>query len=235
MKIGSYNPNIPRCQYIKTDGTQCGSPARRAHRHCYFHTRWSEQTIAVKSPAATYQYLSLPVLEDANAVQVAITEVLARLLAGEIEHKTAALALYGLQTASSNLRRLKFEPSAHDVVIDPDTVNETLLGERVWENSDFDVTEEEEPQQEEVLEGAINRLALDTKEVNCPQNANAVISNRVETPCPSPEHSEAANEDDKEEQDKEAIEKHDLAELRRQIAAMVTNAAPDLVAARLRE
>ncbi len=212
MRVGCYNPKIPRCQYINTDGTQCGSPAQRAHRHCYFHTRWCEQTIAVKSPNATYDYLRLPVLEDGRSVQIAITQVLARLLGGEIEHKTAALVLYGLQTASSNLRNIQFEPSAHDVVIDPDTVDETLMGERVWENSDFDADEddedEEKEEKEEKQEGGGGEAQVSNEEVG---HQEVSIGS-------APAHVKVSQE-------------AEWGELRRQITAMVKNAAPALVAA----
>jgi hypothetical protein len=52
----------------------------------------------------------LPVLEDAQAVQLALMSVMQMLAKGSIEHKTAGLMLYALQTASSNLRRPEFEP-----------------------------------------------------------------------------------------------------------------------------
>jgi hypothetical protein len=42
----------------------------------------------------------LPVLEDANSI----------LVAEQIDHKTASLLFYALETASSNLRLTKFEP-----------------------------------------------------------------------------------------------------------------------------
>src|SRR5450432_2840196 len=71
-------------------------------------------------------------------------QVIGLLLTGHIEHKSAGLILYGLQTASGNLRHANFEAYPPSVVIDPATVDETLLGEYVWENSDFDGEEKEE-------------------------------------------------------------------------------------------
>jgi hypothetical protein len=53
------------------------------------------------------------------------------------------LILYGLQTASGNLRHANFEAYPPSVVIDPASVDETLVGEYVWENSDFDGEEED--------------------------------------------------------------------------------------------
>lgn len=146
MSFSLYSPNVPRCQHIKVNGTQCGSPAVRRNRFCFFHKRWHEQRVVINSARARQAKpsLDLPVLEDASSIQVALMQVMRLLLAGQIEHKTASLLLYGLQTASFNLRLTNFEPRRkHEVVIDPNTVDETPLGEPVWENSDYDPPEEE--------------------------------------------------------------------------------------------
>jgi hypothetical protein len=144
-----YHPNIRRCQHIKVNGTQCGSPAVRRNSFCYFHGRWREQRILLgNTRPKAIPSLDLPVLEDANSIQVAIMQVLSLLLTGQVEHKTAGLLLYGLQTASGNLRRARFEAYPTDVVINPATVAETRMGEDVWKNSDFNVAEEEEAEED---------------------------------------------------------------------------------------
>ena len=61
----------------------------------------STQRRARKARAA----LDLPVLEDANSIQVALMQVMRLLVSAQIDHKTASLLLYALQTASSNLRK----------------------------------------------------------------------------------------------------------------------------------
>jgi hypothetical protein len=139
----SYHPSIHRCEHIKVNGTQCGSPAIRKNSFCYFHGRWREQHITFATTAKTVPAIDLPVLEDANSIQVAIMQVLNLLLTGHIEHKTAALLLYGLQTASANLRHTRFNPFPKDVVINPATVDKTPMGEDAWKNSDFNVKEED--------------------------------------------------------------------------------------------
>jgi hypothetical protein len=144
-----YHPNIRRCQHIKVNGTQCGSPAVRRNSFCYFHGRWREQRILLgNTRPKAIPSLDLPVLEDANSIQVAIMQVMSLLLTGQVEHKTAGLLLYGLQTASGNLRRARFEAYPTDVVINPATVAETRMGEDVWKNSDFNVKEEEEDEED---------------------------------------------------------------------------------------
>ena len=92
---------VLRCIYIKTNGVQCGSPALRSCAYCYAHSR-----LAMRHPPL----LDIPILEDANSVQVAIMEVIRGLLSGEVERKTAGLLLYGLQMAAANLKYVCFEP-----------------------------------------------------------------------------------------------------------------------------
>ncbi len=144
-----YSPNIHRCEHIKVNGTQCGSPSLRHKRLCFFHARWQEQRLAIADAApgagtGVAPALNLPALEDANSIQVAIMQTLNLLLTGQVEHKTAALTLYGLQTASSNLRHTRFEPCPRDVVINLTTVGRTILGEEAWKNSDFKAAQNDE-------------------------------------------------------------------------------------------
>ena len=58
--------------------------------------------------------VKLPVLEDADSVQVALMEILRLLMRQKLDPKRAGLLLYGLQTASANLKRTAFEPAGTD-------------------------------------------------------------------------------------------------------------------------
>src|SRR5207302_19479 len=104
--------NIPRCQHIKVNGTQCGSPALKRNRFCYFHNEWREAaTRRAKSKAGAKPeslIRQFPVLEDANSIQVGLMHVMRLLVSGEMDSKTAGLLLYALQTASFNLRHTNF-------------------------------------------------------------------------------------------------------------------------------
>jgi len=94
--------------------------------------------------------IDLPVLEDANSIQVALMQVMRLILSGQVDAKTAGLLLYALQTASSNLSRINFEPVVKTrVVIDPRTVDQTPLGEDPWRREDFEEEEYEADDQEE--------------------------------------------------------------------------------------
>jgi len=64
-------------------------------------------------------------------------QVMRMLISQRIDHKTASLLLYALQTASANLRLTRFDPRRHDVVLDERAVGETALGANLWDDSDF--------------------------------------------------------------------------------------------------
>jgi len=142
-------PSFPnRCQHLKINGTQCGSPALRRNRFCYFHKRFQDEQIKLSADRArrgTATFV-LPVLEDANSVQIALMQVMRLLVAQKIDHKTASLLLYALQTASSNLRQVNFNPHRNYVILDPrDARDNALDADRLWCDDDF----KEEPDEEE--------------------------------------------------------------------------------------
>ena len=56
----------------------------------------------------------LPLLEDANAVQITIQEVMQSLLDNRLDARRAGLLLYSLQLASTNLRALRISPRASE-------------------------------------------------------------------------------------------------------------------------
>ena len=118
---------LARCEHIKIDGVRCGSPALRGARHCYFHRAWQpyRPTVADRHISVVYdpghtppaEGYHLPLLEDANSVQLAIFNTLRELRSGAINHKTAALMLYGLQIATHNLKQVDLEPLWEDAVV----------------------------------------------------------------------------------------------------------------------
>jgi hypothetical protein len=145
-------PDFPnRCQHIKVNGTLCGSPALRRNRFCYFHKLHQEETIQLNTDRTRRKRslaVTLPVLEDANAIQVSLMQIMRLILTGQIDGKNAGLLLYALQTASSNLPRTRFDPYLHDVVLDVNAVHETPLQSHVWADDDFLDDEEEEDEAE---------------------------------------------------------------------------------------
>jgi hypothetical protein len=121
------------------NGTQCGSPALRRRRHCFFHERIRREQARIRADASALHAFDLPLLEDANSVQMALMKVIQMLGSGRMDHKTAGLMLYALQTASSNLRHASFEADdATEVVIDRDDVHRTCIGGPQWFEEDFE-------------------------------------------------------------------------------------------------
>jgi hypothetical protein len=147
--------NVPRCRHIKMNGVQCGSPALRRHRYCFFHNRMLDGKKRFSEKHLKPRPLfSMCLLEDANAVQVALMQVLQLLGSGQMDHKTAGLMLYGLQTASANVRHTDFEAqSPTDVVIDRDTVEQTCIDGPQWFKEDFEEEAEEKLEAEVDAEG----------------------------------------------------------------------------------
>jgi len=159
-------PSYPnRCQHLKTNGTQCGSPALHRNRFCYFHKRYQDECIRLNADrrrrgTATF---FLPLLEDANSIQMSLMQIMRLLLTGQIEHKTASLLLYALQTASTNLRQTNFKPFVHEVILDPRDASESPLDEtHLWDDEDFEPEEDDEEVDE--AEQEIERKAEEAAE-----------------------------------------------------------------------
>lgn len=91
--------NIPRCHQIHLNGVRCGSPALRGQSHCYYHS-----VVRQKRDVPT-----IPYLEDALSVQFSLREIMQGVALGKWDTKRAALLLYALQIASSNLKRVDSE------------------------------------------------------------------------------------------------------------------------------
>src|SRR5258707_13115917 len=96
----------------------------------------------------------MPVLEDADSVQVALMQVMRLILAGQLDPKIAGLLLYALQTASLNLRQMKLEPTrSESVVIDPRAAADNGVGDDAWSKEEFEEEEEDEEDEDEEEEG----------------------------------------------------------------------------------
>ena len=100
----------PRCMHVRANGIRCGCPAMRQNAFCFFHDRLYNRP---------YEE-SFPFLEDAASIQMAIMQVLDGLRRGKLDRGVANSLLFGLQTASANLKRgdANLQPSAWKVVTD---------------------------------------------------------------------------------------------------------------------
>jgi hypothetical protein len=129
-----YPKRIHRCHHIKVNGLQCGSPSLRNQKFCFFHQQWRPTrfgTDPINPPLPLEQMI--PVLEDANSIQMGLMEVMRMLITRRVDHRTAGLLLYGLQTSSANLRWTTFEPELPtQVVIDEECVEHRPIGATAW-------------------------------------------------------------------------------------------------------
>lgn len=105
---------IALCNHVKAKGTCCASPALKNEPFCFFHASVRERTRRMRRAARKKLPLQLPVLEDHETIQLAIGDTLNALLAGQIDHKTAGLLLYGLQTAAGNMHKVSFRGYSSD-------------------------------------------------------------------------------------------------------------------------
>lgn len=144
-----YPVSVRRCQHIKVNGTQCGSPALRNDKHCHFHQLWAEKQLDVNKSFPERMAIILPTLEDANSIQVALAEVMRLLIHGLLDHRTVALLLHALRTAVINLKYTSLEPELPTrVVIDPESVEQRPLGATAWsrvEGREYDELENNDP------------------------------------------------------------------------------------------
>src|SRR5437773_10605944 len=116
----------------------CGSPALRNGEYCYFHYRWRMTTVDLSHSAHhVTSMFDLPVLEDADSIQITLGQIMRMILCRQVDTKSAGLLLYALQIASANLRRTRFEPYHKDVTVDLFRVPERIIGDEAWSPSDF--------------------------------------------------------------------------------------------------
>jgi hypothetical protein len=84
-------------------GVPCGSPALRGEQFCYFHQRMLK---GVSLPRKRLNHIAL--LENEEAIQVSLMEVVNGLMNGSIDLKRGELVLRALNTAVRNARRVRF-------------------------------------------------------------------------------------------------------------------------------
>src|SRR5215475_4357196 len=97
------------CRHIFTSGKKCQSPALRDQPFCYFHSNTRKKPTPANQPYDPYTdpketILALTQLEDADAIQLALSEVVLALAANRIDPRRARILIYGLQVASLNHR-----------------------------------------------------------------------------------------------------------------------------------
>ena len=101
------------CRHIRSNGRRCRSLAMQGSSFCWFHTTTRKRA----QPSVVGEALDLPTLEDAESIQLALGDVLRGLANGKMDVRSANTLLYGLQIASTNLRKLQLHLTSEDLVI----------------------------------------------------------------------------------------------------------------------
>jgi hypothetical protein len=111
--MGVYKPerHVQTCSHIMVTGVPCGSPALRGEQFCYFHQRMLQ---GVALPRTPFNHIAL--LENEEAIQVSIMQVINGLVNGSIDLRRGELILRALNTAVRNSRRVRFNIHADEMV-----------------------------------------------------------------------------------------------------------------------
>jgi hypothetical protein len=199
-------------------------PALTRHKFCFFHQRWREASIKLSAgrPRSSPNF-QLPVLEDANSIQVALMQVVAMILSGELEAKRGGLVLYALQIASANLHIATFEPKVRHVVVHPEWVRDTPLGQDQFQETGDYV--EEDGEDEDVAEAAEDSEGAEQEEA-----AEAVEGDAAMTEAASEPQAEHADSEDEAAADSQTSPPLTLAEARANVKKQVMAAYPKIMA-----
>src|SRR6266853_2897768 len=119
----------PRCQWVRQDGTSCGSPQMKQHIYCFAHMQMAE---------ARTLMLMLPPPEDANAIQIGLMRIQKAVIEDTISTKKAGLLLYSMQLALTNVGQTTFGQAK-----DEEMVRETVDEEEAFSQTQRTLTTED--------------------------------------------------------------------------------------------
>jgi hypothetical protein len=103
-------PDSPKCQHILNTGRRCKGPAVHGLDFCHWHE--------VAKVAQNTKNSPIPLLDDGNSIQLALTLTLRGIQSGEISPKQGTAMLYGLSIASYNLKAVRTD---YDFYASPET------------------------------------------------------------------------------------------------------------------
>lgn len=106
------HPNVKNCTHIKVTGVRCGSPALRGEQFCYFHQRMM-RGVQIPSNARIHP---VALIENEEAIQASLMEVINALARNTIDLKRADLILKALHIAVKNARRVRFSLEKDEMV-----------------------------------------------------------------------------------------------------------------------
>ena len=102
----------PRCTHVKVGGQRCGSPTLKGKHFCYFHERLIH---GVPGPVDS-NISPVALIENEEAIQAALMDLIEALLRGSIENRRAELILKALYIATKNAHRVRFDVFHNEMV-----------------------------------------------------------------------------------------------------------------------
>ena len=107
---------VPICEYIKTGGKRCGSPALKGLKNCYYHERLRpsmprttmllQELPNVPPGRLPFGAFEMPFLDDRAAIQIGFMQVIHGVVNHRLNPRQATLVLSALHGAASNLRQM---------------------------------------------------------------------------------------------------------------------------------
>jgi hypothetical protein len=118
------------CRHVKPDGAFCGSPALNNRKYCYYHLECRGRRLRrARALRDRVPYrVEIPPLDDLGSMQLALSEIVQALGAGQLDHRTGGKMLYAIQQAASLMKfRAKLEAAQPESQAVPQ-VRASLLG-----------------------------------------------------------------------------------------------------------
>jgi hypothetical protein len=128
----------PRCQWVKQDGTACRSPQMKQHIYCFAHKQMAE---------ARELMLMLPVVEDANAIQLGLMRTQKALMEDTISMKKAGLLLYSMQLAMTNVGQTTFGQAKDEEMVRETVDEDEAFSEKAVSNQHSAFSEDQNQHQ----------------------------------------------------------------------------------------
>src|SRR5271169_3280419 len=103
------------CNFPKSDGNLCGSPALTGKKLCYYHQRDHQRRQYTASVVRRADVLGpmLPPMKSFYDIRAALNEVIQALAAGSISDRRAGRVLFDIQQASVALRQANKHRNSH--------------------------------------------------------------------------------------------------------------------------
>jgi hypothetical protein len=102
------------CHHVKANGALCEALPVRNQDYCYFHLLTRDRLRRQRQAARESRPLQIGILEDQEAIQLALGDLANAVLAGRVDATKAHIVLAALQTAAKNYDVAMFTLSRSD-------------------------------------------------------------------------------------------------------------------------